>query len=791
MLAPKYQAGPLSSKAMRVQLVAALILISSRVDGSQLTPVAGSEYVDSAVCASCHKTIAESYARTGMGRSFSRAQPSQAKSDQFPDGFYHALSDRHYRLLNRGGQFFLERHEIGFEAKETNRFEKEFDYVLGSGDHAQSYLSRTFEGKLIELPMSWYAENGGSWAMSPGYDRRDQKDFGRAISNDCMFCHNAYPKATGRADLTGDEAVFPNSLPNGIDCQRCHGPGGSHVALVRSGHASIQAIRSAIVNPARLGRDRQLEVCMQCHLETSSHNIWASIRRYDRRPFSYRPGEPLGEYRLYFDSDSKQTAADEFDITQAAYRLRQSDCFKYSGMTCTTCHDPHRPSPDQAAAGHYLSACRTCHPSVHAAEMPAKSNCLPCHMPMRRVQDAVHVVMTDHFIQIKKPARELLAPLHESESNALTGEVELYYPPALKPSPESNLYLAIARLKRGAELKSDISRVKAALQISSPKWAEPYFEVGAAYSTSGNKREAIDWFGQALLRRPDFHPALERLVEALFDSAQSARAVGILEKSFNISRPDSLTLTNLGNAYLRTGRLDRAESTLTEALGLNPDSAQASNLMGLVQLRRGDRTRAGECFRNAISIHTDLAEAHNNLANLLGESRRYAEARYHFEKAITSDPSYAQAHHSYGLLLEVLQAYPQAEQELRTAVGLAPKDAQSHIDLGDILAARGENDSAAREYERAVDLQPGSPEAHYGLGNARLSQAKIPEAINQFRSAIQADSSYYEARLALGLALLSSGHIEEARQQLTKTAESPDPGIRSAAQNALLQANNR
>ena len=40
--------------------------------------------------------------------------------------------------------------------------------MLGSGNHARSYLHRTARGTLVELPLGWYSEKGGYWAMSPG-----------------------------------------------------------------------------------------------------------------------------------------------------------------------------------------------------------------------------------------------------------------------------------------------------------------------------------------------------------------------------------------------------------------------------------------------------------------------------------------------------------------------------------------------------------------------------------------------------------------------------------------------
>src|SRR5690242_2198540 len=57
---------------------------------------APSEYVDSKLCARCHRTIAEDFARTGMGRSFLRPSDSRA-IEELPAGgireFYHDRSD--------------------------------------------------------------------------------------------------------------------------------------------------------------------------------------------------------------------------------------------------------------------------------------------------------------------------------------------------------------------------------------------------------------------------------------------------------------------------------------------------------------------------------------------------------------------------------------------------------------------------------------------------------------------------------------------------------------------------
>jgi hypothetical protein len=162
--------------------------------------------------------------------------------------------------------------------------EKSIDFIIGSGNHARTFLHRSPRNTLIELPLGWYADKGGHWAMNPGYDRPDHEGFRRKVSYDCMFCHNGYPKIPEGHQQPLAEPVYLDPLPGGIDCQRCHGPGRKHNELAGSGKAAPDAIRKAIVNPARLSLERREEICIQCHLETTSFPLPNSLPRYDRGP---------------------------------------------------------------------------------------------------------------------------------------------------------------------------------------------------------------------------------------------------------------------------------------------------------------------------------------------------------------------------------------------------------------------------------------------------------------------------------------------------------------------------
>src|SRR5262249_31311711 len=162
---------------------------------------------------------------------------------------------------------------------------------------------------------------------------------------------------------SGGEASFTGKIPEGIDCQRCHGPGGAHVPAARSTNSDPELIQKAIVNPPRLPSERKLEMGMQCHPESTSTRLPYSVRPFDRGVFSFRPGEPLSDYAIHFDHATGSGHEDKFEIVNQAYRLMRSACFQKSAgaLTCTTCHDPHNVRRGEEATAKYVAVCQQCH----------------------------------------------------------------------------------------------------------------------------------------------------------------------------------------------------------------------------------------------------------------------------------------------------------------------------------------------------------------------------------------------------------------------------------------------
>ncbi len=669
-------------------------------------------HAQSTKCAGCHLEIARSFSKTGMARSFYRPTPENMGVGTY----YHEPSDIHYEMVQRGGRYFQRQYQDGM----TNLRETQIDFVLGSGNHVRSYLHRTAQNTLILLPLAWYVEDGGTWAMNPGYDRPDHQGLRRKVSYECMFCHNAYPEIPAGSS----DPVF-SSIPEGIDCQRCHGSGDRHIALAGSG-AKRDEIRAAIVNPSRLTKERQMEVCMQCHLETTSSALPASIVRYERQPFSYRPGEPLGDFMLHFDHAPGTGHDDKFEITGSAYRLRKSQCFLKSkgALTCTTCHDPH----SAARPASYKAVCLECHQKPHTEA----ADCTGCHMPKRRTDDVVHAVMTDHLIQ-RKPPGDLLAEKPEqkqTEASAYRGAVVPYYPASL-PKPEDELYLAIAQGSSGA------ARLAAAIEKFRPANAEYYRQLGDAWSNAGKCDAAVPAYEAALRHQPRSEAAEVRLATCLSQLRQFPRAAATLNEALKIAPGDAAAWIQLGATELAQGRTSDAVATFRKATEADPETVEAYNLLGAIQFESGDAKNAEAALRAGIQAKPNFAPIHNNLGNLLSETGRFEEAKYHFAAALRYKDDYVGARYNYALALKRAGRLDEAAAQVAAILRVDPNSAEAHEFLGNLFAAEGQAERALDEYREAVRLRPDFDRANLDLGSALLNAGNREGALPYLRKAIQ------------------------------------------------------
>jgi len=219
-----------------------------------------------------------------------------------------------------------------------------------------------------------------------------------------------------------------------------------------------------------------------------------------------------------------------------------------------------------------------------------------CHMPSRRAQDVVHVVMTDHKIQRRPPPGDLTAALVEHDSTI--DRVEFLDRATAPEGTLGAVYKAVAVLRTtpldrdaanflGKHLDATTSIVPRldliAAQLQQRQFAAALASIGALGNV--NDPRVREWRGSALL-------GTGATTEGLADLRAAVEADPDIPE-FQL---------NYGEALHRTGHDAEALAPLTRAIGLRPNFVAAFLLRAEVFAALGREADAIADRRRALVI---------------------------------------------------------------------------------------------------------------------------------------------------------------------------------------------
>ena len=639
-------------------------------------------YVGDGTCASCHEDLYQSYKLTGMGRSVSLFDPSTAPEVFGDEAVFNPVSRAWYSAVARNDSMFQRTWRLDANGDRYAEREYPVDLVIGSGNATRSYLMNV-GGFVTEMPLTWYVDRS-SWEMSPGYEQID-RGFDRPVTLECMTCHNATPEHS---------AFTPNHytrVPEGISCERCHGPGSAHVDRALAG--MVDESDTTIVNPARLDRELQLSVCQQCHL------TGISVFNPGEDPTTFRPGTLIAAHRSVF-VESDDTASDAvIGIASHAARLAQSECFVASDMTCTTCHDPHVPV-SSLGVDSFNAACTSCHTPDAASVLCSRSvtndaermtgDCSGCHMPKSGTSDIPHVTFTDHLI---RPVRAATTPAGPIASTRI------------RPDP---LTLVRATTPEADLLSADLQKAKAYFNVYETTHELPAY-LDSVVVLAGPLVEASGGVSAEVSGEPAGEDAEGRLVlgRAYMERGEHRRAAQVLGALANEHGGDALAAYWYAVALAEAERVDEAISWLGRATEIQPLLGEAHLKRGSLLLQVGRIDEAERAFRNVIRIDpVHHPAAYNNLGFLLMQSGRTDEAVSAFDNALAITPHDVVTLLNAASVNMILTRWDAAEELLTRAIEVEPTSTGALGNLGIIYAQSGRITDARRMFARLLELDP-------------------------------------------------------------------------------------
>jgi tetratricopeptide (TPR) repeat protein len=282
-------------------------------------------------------------------------------------------------------------------------------------------------------------------------------------------------------------------------------------------------------------------------------------------------------------------------------------------MTCTTCHNPHRPVGAAERAVYYRQKCLECHqvdscglPEATRIERQADDNCVTCHMPVTDT-DIPHFAFTHHRVGI-----------HASGSAALTEPaITAEVPPVVAADDETGLSPLDRQRNRGLAL----------LTISEGTAPKPH---RLAYH-----QEAIRLL-EDVAAQGVHDPALDTALARILWQRDLPRTIRLASRALAADPRDPMLRRDaasvLAEAYLGSGKLAEARETLRFLVEVRR-AADDWMKLGFCELRLGEPQEAIKALKQAIEIEPHRADLHGFLAQTYQQLGYREQAQHHARRA--------------------------------------------------------------------------------------------------------------------------------------------------------------
>ncbi|MEK9600391.1 MAG: tetratricopeptide repeat protein [Bacteroidota bacterium] len=541
-------------------------------------------YVGMKTCATCHQDKHQTFIHTGMGLSFDSAT-RQKSSAVFgvSHQVYDSFSDMHYYPFWNNEKLYIKEYRL-LGKDTTHQFTQEINYIVGSGQHTNSHLMER-NGYIYQAPITFYVQKQ-KWDLAPGFEGGNNSRFSRILNSECISCHNSMPK------LEDNSQYKFMSMGNGIDCERCHGPGELHVKQRLNGQGvDVQnEIDPTIVNPRKLSWNRQIDLCQRCHLQG------LNLLKEGKKFTDFKPGMKLSDiFEIYLpEYEGNQS---QFDMANHSQRFQMSKCFTSTNnsdlkFTCISCHNPHV-SVKITGTEVYNTACDQCHVKKDCSTstdqlIEAKYNCVSCHMPPSSSEDIPHVSVHDHYI--RKPKE------NQYDVDQMQKLVGLYAVNNSQPTIEREILAYLEYWEKFDKNPFYINKAKELLVKNDfPKLWLKYYYLKEEYEK-------------------------------------------VIELKFEYGELDAWQNFMMGESYARTNQLSQAFFHTNNAYKLEP----TNQLFGVQLLKRYvDNESLNEGEKLGIKLLGNFsgnAQILNSLAKIATIKKQYAKAKKYVNKAYLFDP---------------------------------------------------------------------------------------------------------------------------------------------------------
>ena len=299
-------------------------------------------------------------------------------------------------------------------------------------------------------------------------------------------------------------------------------------------------------------------------------------------------------------------------------------------------------------------------------------------------------------------------------------------------------------------LKEEIAR--------KPRNLRTHYLLGTVYFDKGDIAAAIDCFQTCRRLKPNFRPAIEKLVQTYQKTGQVFEAIELLEKRI-AQKPSPADYNTLGIFYYEQKENERAMRAFENALDIEPHHKAAKrNLHQLLRekafkaLADRDFDTATAAFEKALRIKPLDAPTYQLMGNGYAQVGEYEKAIGYYLKAREMNPvdavmqrALAQCYNNFGVALRNRKLWDAAIDAYRNALEVLPTFDIARKNLIDAYSQKGSAyretgkvDAAIAAYQEVVKLQPNDTQGHSLLGELYLKKGDYAAALAAFQKVYNA-----------------------------------------------------
>jgi tetratricopeptide (TPR) repeat protein len=293
--------------------------------------------------------------------------------------------------------------------------------------------------------------------------------------------------------------------------------------------------------------------------------------------------------------------------------------------------------------------------------------------------------------------------------------------------------------------------------------------LGAMLQKKGDINGALEQMNAAVAADPKNVVARSSLADLYLRQNNAAMAEQTLRKTAEDMSDDTSAAEMLATYYIRSGQLDKGESTYADLVAKHPKSVPLKLSYARILILRKNLPKAREIGQELAKDDSGIPEVAVLNGMLKLNDGKANEAFDVLQKASKASPDNFQVKLWLGRAARAKGDIPAAQQAFRDATRLNAKSPEAQEGLAQISMDRQDFTTLAQIGEATIAASPQSANGYLWRGMAEGSQKQYDRAEADFKEAIKADPNNANGYFELAQLRLLQKNMSESRSLLEQT----------------------